>query len=72
MDEEGDGAGAELLDEEMAEEVVILGEVAHVHDLGGTPCEGVGVRGGRGGHRGGGGQGSRRECCGGNSNARWP
>ena len=37
--DEGDGASTEFLDEEVAEEIVVAGEVAHVHNLGGTPCE---------------------------------
>lgn len=40
VDEEGNVAGAELLDEEMAEEVIVLGEIAHVHDLCWTPFYG--------------------------------
>ena len=35
--DEGDVAGAHLFDEQMAEEVVVPGEVAHVHDLGWPP-----------------------------------
>lgn len=34
------GACAELFDKEMAEKVVILGKVAHVHDLSGPPGPG--------------------------------
>ena len=52
MDEERHGAGAELLDEEVGEEVVVLGEVAHMHDLCWTPFEG----GGGGRDAGGGGE----------------
>lgn len=52
VDVEGDVAGAELLDEEMAEEVVVLGEIAHVHDLCGTPFYGGGAGGGGKGRHG--------------------
>ena len=31
--------GTELLDQEVTEKVVIPGEVAHVHDFGGPPCQ---------------------------------
>lgn len=48
VDEERDVAGAELLDEEVAEEIVVLGEIAHVHDLCGTPFYGGGAGGGGG------------------------
>lgn len=41
----GDHRRAELLDEEMGEEVVVAREVLHVHDLGEPPC----WRGGGGG-----------------------
>lgn len=37
MDMERDAACAELLDEEVAEEVIVLREVLHVHDRRGAP-----------------------------------
>ena len=37
MDQQGYVPCAELLDEEMAEEVVVLWEVLNVHDLGWSP-----------------------------------
>jgi len=33
VDVERDSTGAELLDKEMGKEVVVVGEVVHVHDL---------------------------------------
>lgn len=32
------GTSPKLLDQQMAEKIIIFGEVAHVHDLCGTPC----------------------------------
>ena len=37
MDDERETTCAELLDEEVAEEVIVAREVAHVHDLGRPP-----------------------------------
>lgn len=37
MHQQRHSARTELLDQEMAEKVVVLGEVAHVHHLRGTP-----------------------------------
>lgn len=56
VDDEGHVAGAELLDEEVAEKVIVARKVAHVHDLGWTPLT---LEDGRAGarHRGGHGVG---------------
>lgn len=54
MYEKWDSACAELLYEKMAEKVVVLGEVSHIHDLCWTPCERA--AGGGGKARGGGGR----------------
>jgi hypothetical protein len=37
MDEEGDIARSELLDEEMGKKVIVAREVLHFHDFGRTP-----------------------------------
>lgn len=42
MDIEGNCTSAEFLDKEMTDEIVVVGKVAHVHDLGRTPDEGSG------------------------------
>ena len=56
MDDERETTCAELLDEEVAEEVIVAREVAHVHDLGGPPTALEDGRAGarRGRHCGGG------------------
>lgn len=69
MNEEGDIARSELLDEEMGKKVVIAREVLHFHDFGRAPfCPGLLLvsrgRRGRDCHRGwlwsGGGRGEER------------
>jgi hypothetical protein len=42
VNEERDGSSAEFFDEEMAEKVIVLGEVAHVHYFCRTPEHGPG------------------------------
>jgi hypothetical protein len=58
-------AGAELFDEEMAKEVVVARQIAHVHDFRDAPCERP--RAGRDRHR----DGAVGDCPRGQERSRW-